>query len=129
MKTLFDRLTFLAFSSNFTVMLPVPGPTSRTTSVGLKAAWTRPQPWLRNTVHHDCLCTVFIYRMLVCVCQKPYINLSIPECTRTAYLLNDPIDNQWILQDVLTDAGVKHDPCNRGDTLYWACVMLTRNLC
>jgi hypothetical protein len=34
--------TFLAFS-DFTVMLPVPGPTSSTTSVGLKAAQKQAQ--------------------------------------------------------------------------------------
>jgi hypothetical protein len=31
--------TFLTFSSNFTVMFPVPGPISRTVSVGRKAAY------------------------------------------------------------------------------------------
>jgi len=34
-----DLFTFLAFSNSLTVMLPVPGPTSKTTSVGLSAAW------------------------------------------------------------------------------------------
>lgn len=38
-KTQTNMFTFLAFSSSFTVMLPVPGPTSRTTSVGRNAAW------------------------------------------------------------------------------------------
>jgi len=32
-------ITFLHFSSNFTVILPVPGPTSNTTSVGVRAAY------------------------------------------------------------------------------------------
>lgn len=50
--------------------------------------------------------------------------LSVPDYTRTTYLLNDPIDNQWILQDVLADAGVEHDSCDRRHTVSWACVML-----
>jgi hypothetical protein len=33
-------LTFLHWSSSFTVMFPVPGPTSNTTSVGRNADWT-----------------------------------------------------------------------------------------
>lgn len=47
-------------------------------------------------------------------------------CICTAYLLNNPIDDQWILQDVLTDARVEHDPCKRQDkdTEKWAYVML-----
>ena len=34
-----QNLTFSAFSSSLTVMFPVPGPTSNTTSVGLRAAF------------------------------------------------------------------------------------------
>lgn len=31
------------------------------------------------------------------------------------YLLNDPVDDQRVLQDVLADARVEHDPCDRQD--------------
>lgn len=43
-----------------------------------------------------------------CVCKQ-----ILSYLTRTTYLLNDRIDNQWVLEDVLADAGVKHNSCDR----------------
>lgn len=49
--------------------------------------------------------------------------LSVAASASTSHLFNNPIDNQRILQDVLADASVEHDPCNREQTEHCMLVM------
>lgn len=112
-----NPLTFLAFSSSLTVMLPVPGPTSRTTSVGLRAAWktSRHKFSFMNTSVHLCVHGNSTVRSFLFINRRRH----------AAYLLDDPIDNQRVLQDVLANAGVEHDPWNTDlHTMYSDFIML-----
>lgn len=58
--------------------------------------------------------------------QKSTFNSQQQTTLQQHYLLNDPVDDQRILQDVLADARVEHDPCDTQDwdSEYWSCVML-----
>lgn len=58
--------------------------------------------------HNHCLIT---HHYQVCVrCYAPHLYIMI---NSTAHLFNDTVNNQRILQDVLTDARVEHDPWNK----------------
>lgn len=77
-----QAITCLHWSSNLTVMLPVPGPTSSTTSVGLRLAWSHQY---KRSVN----CHLPIYQL---------VNLLYHIC-----------DDQRILEDMLTETFVETD--------------------
>ena len=90
--------TFLHWSRSLTVMFPVPGPTSNTTSVERRAAWRGGGGRSCNpfAVHvgkkryrvYTSICITFMSCVCVCVCV-------LPVCVGWGerYLLNHAIDN------------------------------------
>ncbi len=61
-----QTLTFLHWSKSFTVIFPVPGPTSRTTSVERRAAWRGGREGGREECEHTCKRD----GMCACMCMR-----------------------------------------------------------